>query len=193
MNTPSHWLMTIAAGKIGPWAGSCPRWALGLGSIAPDLALYGLSFGGIWYFGQVRGMNRKEVAEHLFKNLYYNDLGWIATHNFLHSPTMLAILVVIALAIHRFLPHSRQLSRWFLFFLSACMVHSVVDILTHFDDGPVLFFPFDWNYRFSSPVSYWDPAHFGIPFMVFEGVLDVCLLGFLISRRDVKTSPKQSV
>lgn len=175
--------MTIAAGKIGPWAGRCPKWALGLGAIAPDIALYALSFGGIWYFGQVRGMDRKEVAEHLFQNLYYNDPWWIGSHNFFHSPTMLAILILIALTFGKVLPSCHAVCRWCLFFLAACLLHSVVDILTHFDDGPVMFFPFDWQYRFSSPVSYWDPAHYGKPFLVFESVLDICLLGFLMSDR----------
>lgn len=177
MNTPSHWLMTVAAGKLGPWAGKCPRWALGLGSVAPDLPLYGLSFGGIWYFSQVKGWEMKQVAEHLFKNLYYNDPVWIGLHNFFHSPTMILLIAVIVWTLRDSFP---KFARWMYFFLAACLFHSVVDIVTHFDDGPVLFFPFDWKYRFSSPISYWDPNHYGIPFMIFEGILNVCLSVFLI-------------
>lgn len=169
--------MTIAAGKLLPWAQKCPRWALGLGSIAPDIPLYFLSFGGIFYFRNYLGWEDKRVFSHLFDDLYFKDPYWIALHNFLHSPTMLLTLLALALAISHLKP---RLSRWLYFFLSACMLHSIVDILTHHDDGPVMFFPFNWQYRFSSPVSYWDRAHHGGLFMIFEGMLNLGLVVFLI-------------
>ena len=177
MNTPSHWLMTIAAGKLIPWAKNCPRWALALGSVAPDLPLYFLSFGGIYYFRNILGWENKRVFRHIFGNLYFNDPAWIGLHNFLHSPLMLIILLGLSVMIKHRRP---RLGRWLCFFLGACMLHSIVDVLTHHDDGPVLFFPVNWQYRFSSPVSYWDRSHFGGPFMVFEGLLNVAILGFII-------------
>ena len=177
MNTPSHWLMTITAAKLIPWAQKPPRWALGLGSIAPDIPLYFLSFGGIYYFRDYLGWEDKRVFSHLFDDLYFKDPVWIALHNFLHSPTMLIMLLGAALAIRGIRP---RLSRWLIFFLSACMLHSIVDVLTHNDDGPVIFFPFDWHYRFPSPISYWDRDHHAGPFMIFEFLLDAGCLGFLI-------------
>lgn len=190
MNTPSHWLMTIAAGKLIPWARNSPRWALGLGSIAPDLPLYFLSFGGIYYFRNVLGWEDKRVFRHLFSDLYFKDPAWIALHNFLHSPTMLIILLALTLMLKGIRP---RLSRWLCFFFSACLLHSIVDVLTHHDDGPVLFFPFNWNYRFSSPVSYWDRNHYGGWFMVFEVLLDIAMLVLIICWRrkpDVTEGPQ---
>ena len=52
----------------------------------------------------------------------------------------------------------------------------MLDILTHVDDGPVLFFPFEWQLRFISPVSYWDPRYHGRIFGFFEHTLDAVLL-----------------
>ncbi len=43
----------------------------------------------------------------------------------------------------------------------SCLLHSMIDVATHFDDGPVLFWPLDWSTRFASPVSYWDDDHYG--------------------------------
>ena len=63
------------------------------------------------------------------------------------------------------------------------MLHSIVDILTHNDDGPVLFFPFNWQYRFPSPVSYWDTDHHGGVFMIFEVLLNLGFIVFLIVDR----------
>ena len=169
--------MTVAAGKLLPWARNSPRWALALGSIAPDLPLYFLSFGGIFYFRNVLGWESERVFRHLFDELYFNDPGWIALHNFLHSPLMLILLLGLALIIKRRKP---RIGRWLCFFLAACMLHSIVDVLTHHDDGPVLFFPIDWQYRFSSPVSYWDRNHFGGRFMVFEVLFDLVVFVFLV-------------
>ena len=182
MNTPSHWLMTVAAGnwlrQARDW--KIPRWALGLGSLAPDLPLYFLSFGGIAYYGYYLGWQGRDVARHLYQDLYYQDPFWIASHNFLHSPTNLLLLAIVTVLFERFVPKSRQVARWVYFFLSACLLHSLIDVVTHFDDGPVLFFPFDWSFRFSSPVSYWDPQHFGRQFMVFEAALDLFLTVYLV-------------
>jgi hypothetical protein len=59
----------------------------------------------------------------------------------------------------------------------ASALHTAIDIPLHYDDGPLLFFPFDWQTRFYSPVSYWDPNRYGVPFAIFEHLL---LLGMLI-------------
>ncbi len=154
-----------------------PRWALGLGSIAPDIPLFFLSFGGFFYFGSYLNWPTEKAAKHLFSNLFYNDPAWITLHNFLHSPTMLLILGLANWPLRSRFP---KLTRWSLYFLAACALHSIVDILTHNDDGPLMFFPFNWTYRFSSPVSYWDIDHHGGAFMIFEGMLNLILLAALL-------------
>jgi hypothetical protein len=44
----------------------------------------------------------------------------------------------------------------------------------------------DWHTRFQSPVSYYDRAHFGTQFAVFELALDIILLGYLFIPRLVE-------
>ena len=154
-----------------------PRWAMGLGSLAPDIPLYFLTFGGFFYFGRYLNWPAGKTAKHLFSNLFYNDPGWITVHNFFHSPTMLLILGLSTWFLRSKFP---KFARWSMFFLAACALHSFVDILTHNDDGPLLFFPFNWTCRFSSPVSYWDTDHHGSAFMIFEGLLDLVLLAMLV-------------
>jgi hypothetical protein len=73
------------------------------------------------------------------------------------------------------------------------MIHSVIDVITHYDDGPVLFFPFDWHTRFHSPVSYWDRAHYAGQFIWVELGINVVLLGYLwLSRlpKSPRSAPK---
>ena len=40
------------------------------------------------------------------------------------------------------------------------LLHSLLDLPVHNDDAHRHFFPFS-NYRFISPISYWDPKHYG--------------------------------
>lgn len=172
--------MTLAIAKttrLPDWCRSSPQWALGLGSIAPDIPLYILSFGGIYYFKYTLNWSDEQAFQHLFDHLFFHDPIWITLHNFLHSPLMLSVLAMPAWQMRSKFP---RLCRWLLFFFTACFLHSVVDILTHHDDGPLVLYPLNWSYRFSSPVSYWDPAYFGRPFMVFEGILDILLILFLV-------------
>jgi len=51
--------------------------------------------------------------------------------------------------------------------LLSMLLHTLTDLPVHHDDGHRHFFPLsDW--RFDSPVSYWDPAHYGHLFKWFE-------------------------
>ena len=69
---------------------------------------------------------------------------------------------------------------WMKWFLWMCMLHGVMDILTHHDDGPLLLFPFEWTVRYYSPVSYWDSNHYGKTFSVFERCFNIFLLIYLV-------------
>lgn len=148
-----------------------PRRSIFLGAIAPDLPLYFLSFGTYLYYVQIMGWPASSAFRYMFDTLYFESMLWIGLHNTLHAP----LVVITGLLIS-----SRQQWRSLYYFFLACALHSVVDVLTHHNDGPVLFFPLDWQYRFSSPVSYWDPAHYGQYFTIFEGVLNLFFMGYLL-------------
>ena len=187
MNTPSHWLINVSLSRVllkrKPELDPLPKYAVGLGAVAPDIALGVLSIGGMIYYHRILGWPLRETGQHMFKDLFYNDPFWITCHNFLHSPTMLLMLIGLAVWIPRQWSGSKKvasISRWLFWFFVSCMCHTIVDVVTHFDDGPLLFFPFDFHYRFSSPVSYWDPAHYGGQFIYFEAALDAVLAAYLL-------------
>ncbi len=154
-----------------PPAGACL-----LGSVAPDIALYLLSLGGAIHFRYLLGWSAEATWRHLFDTLYFHNPSWIAAHNLLHSPTVLSLALVVLWRLQGLPQTSRRWLRWF---LAACLLHSFVDVLTHVDDGPLLFFPFEWTIRFESPVSYWDSRHYGTQFAVLELTLDACLVAYL--------------
>jgi hypothetical protein len=150
------------------------------GSVAPDMALYVLSIGATIYYRKLLGWSAEATWHYIFGTLYFHHPFWIAAHNLLHSPTLLLPAVLL---LWRFCARQGTRQHGWYWFLVACLLHSVVDIFTHVDDGPVLFFPFEWHLRFHSPVSYWDSRHYGATFAVFELVLDALLLGYLVLPR----------
>lgn len=179
MNTPSHLIITAALRKrVRP--APIPTSAVLWGSIAPDLPLYLLSIGGLLYYRFFLGWDARTASRFMYDDLFFNSPFWLVPHNLLHAPIML--LIGMALLWSR----RRQIAgpfRWLFWFLASCMLHTIIDILCHVDDGPLLFFPFNWTYRFHSLISYWDPRYYGVQFTVFELTLDVVLLGYLLVPR----------
>ncbi len=176
LNTPSHLIMTAALRKRIR-SQPIPRGAFLLGSVMPDIPFWLLSIGGGIFYRYWLGWSREAAARHMFDTLYFFDPGWIALYNILHAPLLLGAALF---ALWRFRQRLDSPWRWLYWFLSACLFHSVVDIFTHVNDGPLLFFPLEWTIRFHSPVSYWDPAHFGRQFAMFELALDLALLLYLV-------------
>ena len=177
MNTPSHFLMTAALERALPRI-PIVKSAFLLGSVAPDLPLWGLSIGGIVYYHYVLGWPLAETFRHLFDHLFFYDPVWIALHNVLHSPLVLLVGMAILWRSRR---NIGTRSRWGFWFLVACLLHSGVDILTHVDDGPLVLFPLDWQTRFSSTVSYWDDRYHAQVFQWFELLANGLFLLYLLT------------
>ncbi len=179
MRTPSHFLMTAVLQKSLPRI-PIVKSAFLLGSVAPDLPLWILSISSIIYYHLIRGWSRADAFNYMFDELYFHNPFWIASHNFLHSPILLLVGLGLVWRSRR---NIGSRSRWFFWFLLACLLHSVVDIFTHVDDGPLLFFPLQWTIRFHSPISYWDSRYYGREFRVFESALNAVFLVYLFSPR----------
>ncbi len=191
MNTPSHALIGAALRKGYGKHWGVPLSAVLWGSVAPDIPLYLLSVGGGLYYTQLMGMEARAAAELMFDDLFFNSLWWKGLHNLLHAP--LVVLAGLGLTWSsrgrarrdadlstRTETRATRIGHWLFWFFAACLVHTTIDILTHAMDGPLILFPFNWDLRFQSPVSYWDPEHYGIPFTIFELTLDVALLVYLL-------------
>ena len=178
MTTPSHLIVTAALAKRQR-SFKLPRWAVLIGSVAPDIPLYLLMTGTTLYMW-LRGENLSEAHEWMAETLFYTSPYWIVPHNLLHAPIILGTGLAL---LWRYRNTQGSIGRWLFWFLAAAALHTLIDILTHHSDGPLLLFPFDWSLRFASPVSYWDPAHFGRQFFVFEVTLDIVLVLYLLRER----------
>ena len=153
MNTPAHLIVGLAAfGKPGRPGVTAAALA---GGLLPDLSLYVLA-GGALALG--------ETPERVFRELYYSD-AWQAVFRIDNSVFLWGALLALGLA--RRVP-------WLAALAGAGLAHLALDLPLHHDDGRAHFWPLtDWV--FASPVSYWDPAHWG----GWVGAAEVALCGGL--------------
>ena len=182
MQTPSHLLITAVLNKTIKKPIIVPRQstALLLGAILPDVPFFMLT---ILYEVYYRWFGTLPVAgsimEYLHLTLFFTDPIWIISHNFFHSLIINFLLIFVGYLAFR--AHAR----WgaFLFWLAiSSQFHTLIDIFTHRSDGPLLFFPLNWTYRFPSPISYWEVGYYGRIFFIFELTLDTLIIGFFIWR-----------
>lgn len=179
MFTPSHWLLGAAAARRAR-LGRGARRALLWGAVAPDLPLIALVVGAALMLVAGQGMTPAEAAATIFERMYFENPWWQAAHNLLHAPPMLLALLLLA-GVPRSGAAPWRRTLWY--FALGCGLHTLVDIPLHHDDGPLLLWPFDWQLRFRSPVSYWDPQHHGGLMRTLELLLDGALLGYLLGPR----------
>lgn len=160
-----------------------------VGSIMPDIPLILIAISTI-VLDLVSGNRMEpgnEAAEmqsytgYLFRYAFFHDPWVKLAHNLFHAPFLIALYIAAGYWLCR--QGTQRASKWgaaLFWFGLACALHTAIDIPLHTDDGPLVFFPFDWETRFHSPVSYWDPAHYGRPFALFEHLLLLGMLLFLL-------------
>ena len=177
--------------------------ALLFGSILPDLALIIIAIICIardWFVGVFKSPAWQQFDSSHAPTSFLLDLSWtvslfddwffnhsvvITLQNTFHSP--LILLALIAICYFSWCKRAKirsknTCSRYSVLFWIFCaaLLHTIIDIPLHSTDGPLIFFPFDWNYRFASPISYWDPNYYGHIWSIFEHSLDIVILLFLI-------------
>ena len=140
MNTPAHLIFGLTAfGK--PHQKAVTTAALA-GAIIPDLSLYLMAGTHLFVIGTDPGV--------VFGTLYFSD-AWQSIFRIDNSMILWGLALVIGLMMRS--PVTIALC-------GAAMLHLLMDFGLHHDDGRAHFWPItDWI--FQSPVSYWDPAHYG--------------------------------
>jgi hypothetical protein len=146
VNTQSHAILTFFL----------LRWSLGRrlsrfkainavlfsGALVPDLPIFLFFF---WY-----SLIDPTPQSIIWRELYF-DPAWQSFFNPFHS---LPVWAAFALLCWLFNSPRGAL------FGTAGLLAAVEDLLLHHDDAHAHFWPFS-DFRFASPVSYWDPAHHG--------------------------------
>lgn len=139
MNTPAHAIVNLllVPGQMRQrYAG-----AIIIGALLPDAPM--LAF---YVWARLSGLSEA----HIWKSGYF-DPAWQAVFDGFHS---FPLLIVFALCARL------AKLRWLMLMLLSMLLHAAFDFPLHHQDAHHHFFPFsDW--RFESPVSYWDPAFHG--------------------------------
>jgi len=189
MNTVTHLLFAAVARKplkkqvdkhknVPPLRTS----ALLLGAIIPDALLTIISIvciGIDMSRGTVGGPGSDSLVSTLFSDWFFNNPWVISAQMLFHSPLMVAVFIAIGYFLWKRGIHG---GGWFFWLSCSAMVHTLVDIPVHYDDGPLLLWPLNWDIKFYSPISYWDSAHFGIPTGIYDFYLDLAFIGILLAR-----------
>ncbi len=192
MQTYSHLLITAVAGAgLAKRGMAVNTKAFLLGAVLPDVALMVLTIGFVGYYRILApdAYPTGALFGEVYDDFFFHNPVWVISHNFFHAPLILATLMGIGYWA------ARQGKRWGagLFWLAAaCGLHTVLDIFTHHHDGPLLWFPFDWQTRYAAPISYWDVRYGAGIFAPIEHVLDLVMIVYLVwswSRRRRTTGP----
>ncbi len=150
MNTPAHAVLNLALLTRG--RGRAHARAVLAGSLLPDLPMFGFY---LWE-RLVSGLPEQVI----WSEAYFRT-SWQRFFDVFNSIPLAALALGLALAARRPGP------AWF---CAGVLLHALIDLPLHREDAHGHFFPLtDW--RFVSPVSYWDPAHHGAVFAAFEGAI----------------------
>lgn len=164
MNTPAHLLLNLAVLPRGRWA-QCGLAVLA-GALLPDLPMF------VFYAWQHLVAGRTEVQ--IWAQTYYEP-GWQNAFDLFNSIPLIALLGGIGVVLRR---------PWVQALALSMLLHCLFDLALHNDDAHRHFFPFsDW--RFASPVSYWDPRFYGHYFLAVESSIVLgAALAILRARRE---------
>jgi len=159
MNTPSHLVLNLAV--LGRGRSARFGWLIAIGAVLPDLPLLGFyAYERLW-----AGLPERTI----WGELYFQ---WQALFDLVHSiPLALFGLIVTA-----------WMEQVGLALLCASMLlHDACDLPVHTVDAHRHFYPFS-DYRFVSPVSYWDPHAHGAAAALVEVVI-VLIASLILARR----------
>lgn len=164
MNTPAHVAASLFLWRKHEMA--VPTSALLTGAILPDAPMF-------FFFAVVKaaGYSSKEI----WGSLYF-DSSWQLFFDVFNSAPL--FLLVLGFAIY-------TQNLWMSLMAGSALLHLACDLPLHHDDSHRHFLPFT-DFRFASPISYWDPKHFGIPIAISEAALTIAASVFLIIKSNGK-------
>ncbi|WP_299625025.1 metal-dependent hydrolase [Pelagibius sp.] len=179
MKTPTHLLIGYGCAQLFGWRGTARRACL-LGAVAPDIPVAAVWMALATKVTWREGGFAQPVVQREMDALYFSDSVVIGLHNLLHAPLSLLGLALLATLLLRAAP---DLGRCCLAFLAGAMTHALADIVSHVNDGPLLFWPLDSGLRLAGPFSHWDPAHGGLWISAMELICALAGGLWLLRRR----------
>lgn len=140
MNSPAHTVINLALlGRNVPKRYVPP---IVIGSILPDLPIF------IFYF--IQKIIFRATEKGIWSEAYFNPL-WQNIFDLFNSIPLICLGLLVSW-------WRKAGASGYLF--ASMLVHVLLDFPFHNDDAHRHFFPVS-GWKFESPLSYWDPTHFG--------------------------------
>lgn len=170
MHTQTHIIMGAALG------GNSRRNAIAgaLGGVLPDLPMLLI----------VLVLKVAAIPDPIIFGFLYWQEWWQVANALAHNFFLWGGLFLLALALReRLVATAEAIDRWsaVAVFAASGFIHTAIDFLCHREDAHMSLWPVS-RWKFVSPVSYWDPAHYGHVFSLFEAALGLGL-ALLVFRR----------
>ena len=140
MHLPTHAALNLTA--LDQWAAPQDRPAVLLGAVLPDVPVLAFYFVCRFFFGL--------SDEKIWKDVYYRE-PWFSLVALFHSIPLTGALCLAGIAAG---------SPWVALLGASMLLHNVADMPLHAKDAHRHFYPLS-NYRFKSPISYWNPTFWG--------------------------------
>ena len=165
MLTPTHTL--LSCGLLTAKNSPTRNLAVLAGGITPDLPMFGMF---IWD-RYVQGLDEGAIWE----GRYWTD-AWQIPTAIGHSIPIALVILAVGLA-----------TRWqaFTFFALSVLVHIASDLPFHTEDAHMHLWPLS-RWKFISPISYYDPSHYGNIMHFVELGLMIAMMGVLWRRFDAR-------
>jgi membrane-bound metal-dependent hydrolase YbcI (DUF457 family) len=169
MHTQTHIIMGAAL-----FGRTVPRRAglAALGGLLPDLPMLLM----------VLGLKSYGIPDPIIFGVLYWQEWWQVTNAISHNVWIWGGLLVLAIVLHE-RRAAAAIDRASLLgvFSASALLHVAIDFLCHREDAHMSLWPLT-RWKFFSPVSYYDPAHFGTYVSIFEAVLGLAMAALLFSR-----------
>jgi len=158
MNTPAHVFTNLVLLRRGIQRGRASP--IVIGSLLPDLPMF--------LFYAVEKIIRSTPEKIIWSQSYFQQ-GWQVFFDWFNSFPV--FLFILGFAWWRKFENLRL-------FAASALLHLLLDFPFHHGDAHRHFLPFS-NWRFKSPLSYWDPNHYGTILAPLEILLVGCCFIFL--------------
>ncbi|MEO0457294.1 MAG: hypothetical protein AAF152_12050 [Cyanobacteria bacterium P01_A01_bin.114] len=158
MNTPTHIILNLAI--LG--RKSKPQWNLpiALGGLIPDAAMF-------LFYAWTKGV-QKLPDRQIWGTLYYDPV-WQTVFDFWNSIPLALLGIGVGLWL-KLRGRDKVVGSAISISCASVILHCLQDLPTHREDAHRHFWPLS-HFRFESPVSYWDPDHYGNIFAPIELIL----------------------
>ena len=171
MNTQTHLLLASALFARPGRQNRLRNTAVISGALLPDAVIFVM-----FAWSKLVGEPESEV----WSNWYFNP-PWLTAIDWMNSLPLFGMVLLVGLVLPKEPPSLNALSSVLLLFALAAITHLLGDLPLHVDDGHAHFVPLT-EWRFVSPVSYWDPRHYGNIFALLELALGLILITILWRR-----------